>query len=77
MYRRILIVIVLLCLLTGCSDVQMAPPYEQAVKASAIRVAELNKRCQAGDEVACKEGMAVASETLDLIVEALEGRYDH
>ncbi len=41
-----------------------------------IRVAELNKRCQGGDEAACKEGLAAASKTLDLIVEAMEGNYD-
>lgn len=71
------IILVLICLLlVGCSAVQMTPSYRQTVQMSAIRVAELNKRCQAGDEAACKEGLAAASKTLDLIVEAMEGRYD-
>lgn len=74
--RRIVIVAVCLLLLAGCSDVQMTPPYRYAVKMSAIRVAELNKRCQAGDQQACKEGLDAASSTLNLIVEAMEGRYD-
>lgn len=71
----LLISIVLFC--AGCSAVQMSPHYRQAVEASAIRVAELNKRCQAGDEKACKEGLDVASSTLNLIVEAMEGRYEN
>jgi len=74
--RRIVIVAVCL-LLAGCSAVQMSPPYRQTVESSAIRVSELNKRCQAGDEQACKEGLDAASKTLDLIVEAMEGSYEH
>ena len=76
MIRKIILVLVVVCLLAGCSAVQMSPPYRQAVEGSAIRVAELNKRCQGGDEAACKEGLAAASKTLDLSVEAMEGNYD-
>lgn len=54
----------------------MTPPYRQTVEMSAIRVAELNRRCQTGDAEACKEGLEAASKTLDLIVDAMEGRYD-
>lgn len=54
----------------------MSPPYRQTIQSSAVRVAELNKRCQAGDQMACKEGLAAASRTLNLIVDAMEGRYD-
>ena len=39
----------------------------------ANRVAELNKRCQAGDNLACREGLAAASEALDLWVDAVHG----
>lgn len=74
MYRIIIIILVAVCL-AGCSEVRMSPPYQQTVQMSAIRVAELNKRCQAGDEVACKEGLSAASSTLNLIVDAMEGRY--
>ena len=70
-----IILVAVVCLLAGCSEVQMSPPYRQTVEMSAIRVAELNKRCQAGDQTACKEGLAAASSTLNLIVDALEGRY--
>lgn len=75
--RRIIIIAVCLLMvcLNGCSEVQMSPPYRQTVEASAIRVAELNKRCQAGDQMACKEGLDAASSTLNLIVDALEGNY--
>ena len=73
--KRMLIVLVVVCL-AGCSAVRMSPHYRQAVEASAIRVAELNRRCQAGDAEACKEGLDAASSTLDLIVEAMEGNYE-
>jgi len=77
MRKRIVVALLLFCLLiAGCNQVQMSPPYRQSVKMSAIRVAELNKRCQAGDETACKEGLAAASKTLNLIVDATEGRYE-
>ena len=75
MARKIILVLAVVCLFTGCSAVQMSPPYRQTVQMSAIRVAELDKRCQAGDEVACKEGLAAASKTLNYIVEAMEGNY--
>lgn len=73
--RRIVIVAACL-LLAGCNAVRMSPHYRQTVEMSAIRVSELNERCQGGDAVACKEGLAAASKTLDLIVEALEGDYE-
>lgn len=77
MRRIIITLVVLVCLLlAGCSAVRMSPPYRQAVEMSAIRVAELNKRCKAGDVAACKEGLDAASSTLNLIVDAMEGRYD-
>ncbi len=68
------VLIVMVCLLfSGCPAVRMSPAYRQTVESSAIRVAELDNRCQNGDAVACKEGLAAASRTLDLIVDALYG----
>lgn len=74
MYRKMIVLMIVISI-AGCSQVQMSPPYRQAVEASAIRVAELNKRCQAGDAAACKEGLDAASSTLNLIVDAMEGNY--
>lgn len=69
---------ILLCLIlllfAGCGDVQMSPDYAQQLETSAINVAELNKRCQGGDDEACKRGLDKASETLDLLVDGLHGR---
>ena len=71
-----LIVVLVVLFISGCSRVQMSPPYRQTVTMSAISVSELNRRCQDGDNQACKEGLSAASKTLNLIVDALEGRYD-
>lgn len=78
MRRIVIITLVVVCLLlAGCPQVQMSPPYRQTLEMSSIRVAELNKRCQAGDTVACKEGLAAASKTLDLLVDGLHGEADY
>ena len=74
MKTRILIILFVCMLFAGCSKVQLSPPYQQALEISAVNVAELNKRCQASDNEACKEGLAEASRTLDLLVEATYGR---
>lgn len=58
----------------GCSQVTMAPHYAQGVELAAIDIAELNRRCQAGDDEACRKGLAVADETMQLIVDAMHGR---
>ena len=68
------ILVLLLIFAAGCGGVRMSAPYAQAVEQSAIVVSELDKRCQAGDDLACKEGLHVAAETLDLIVAALHGK---
>lgn len=75
MVKKLIILILLSSLvLVGCSKVQMSASYRQALEMSAINVAELNRRCQDGDPNACKLGLAEASETLDLLVDALHGR---
>jgi len=72
--KRIVLVSALLLLLVGCSSVRMTPPYQQTVEMSAIRVAELNSRCQEGDDAACKDGLSAASKTLELIVDGMRGQ---
>ena len=73
---RILVWPLVFCMLffAGCGGVQMSPRYAQALEQSAIVVGELNTRCQDGDDLACKGGLRVASETLDLLVDALHGK---
>lgn len=74
MFKKMFLISLVVLLFVGCSKVQMSPSYRQALEKSAINVAELNRRCQAGDPNACKQGLATASETLDLLVDALRGR---
>ena len=73
MIRKIVIVVMLVALLSvvGCGVVQMSPRFQQVVKMSAINVANMNKDCQAGNDESCKQGLAEAARTLELIVEAL------
>jgi len=61
-------------LLAGCSQVQMSPPYQAMLEQSAIQAAELNDRCQRGDETACRDGLAAVAETLQLLVDGLQGQ---
>jgi len=70
---RKLIVIILILLIVGCSQVQMSAGYREQLESSAIVVAELNRRAQAGDVEAAKRGLNVASETLNLLVAGLHG----
>lgn len=69
-----IMIILLLVFVVGCSQVTMSPEYQRTVKMAAVAVNELNARCQAGDPNACKEGLAEASKTLNLIVDAMQGR---
>lgn len=74
MIRKIVIVVALAALLSmvGCGgEVQMSPRMQQATRMSAINVANMNKDCQAGNDESCKQGLAEAARTLELIVEAL------
>ena len=67
------IILLLLAFLFGCRLVQMSPEYAKELESSAVRVEVLNKRCQAGDDLACRQGLRVASETLNLLVDAMYG----
>lgn len=70
----LLLVAMLLALLAGCNKVTMSPDYARQVTIAEVTVAELNRRCQAGDDEACKMGLNEASRTLTLIVDAMEGK---
>ena len=72
--KRMIITLVLVCLLMGCSGVQMSPPYRAETERMNNRLTELNKRCQAGDAEACKEGLRIAAVHVERIVDALHGR---
>ena len=71
--RRIIITLLIVCLL-GCSQVQMSPPYRVETERMNNRLIELNKRCQAGDAEACKEGLRIAAVHVERIVDAMAGR---
>lgn len=76
MWKKVILVllisIVLLFLGAGCNnEVQMSPRMQQVTRMSAINVANMNKDCQAGNDESCKQGLAEAVRTLELIVEAM------
>jgi hypothetical protein len=68
-----LIVAVIVLMVAGCGKVWMAPDYQAMFEADARRVTELDRRCQAGDDLACKEGLSAAAECLNLWVDAVHG----
>jgi len=69
----VLILLAGVLMFAGCSKVRMSSEYAVQLEISALNVSELNKRCQAGDDVACKEGLNEAAKTLNLLVDALHG----
>ena len=74
MKRKTFIVLAFVVIMfAGCGKIWMSPDYQEHLEADARRVAELNERCQAGDDLACKAGLAAASEALDLWVDAVRG----
>ncbi len=74
MNRMILLTAVaLLFLFAGCSQVQMSPAYRQQLEMTAILVGSLNDDCQAGDDKACRQGLAESAEILKLLVDAVHG----
>lgn len=69
-----LLIIPVMIIFPGCSNVRMSPEYAQLTAQSAIIVAELERRCiDANDIEACRAGLSEAAKTLDLIVDALHG----
>jgi len=57
----------------GCSEVWMSKPYEQNLEMTNIVVQSLNEDCQAGDPNACRDGLAVSADILQLLVDAVHG----
>ena len=74
MRRTIVAAALVVILLAGCSKVRMSADYAKTLEMSEVVVAELNARCQAGDPNACEQGLAEASKTLSLLVDALHGK---
>lgn len=74
MARKIILVLAVVCLFAGCSDVQMSPLYRAETERMNNRLVELNNRCQAGDAEACKVGLRIATTHVERIVDAMHGR---
>lgn len=72
--KCILIIFLLGMFTAGCSQVQMSPSYRLETERMNNRLQELNKRCQAGDNEACKEGLRIATTHVQYIVDAIHGR---
>jgi hypothetical protein len=68
-YVIMAIVLAVMVWLGGCCSPEMT----RLARESAINVNALNDKCQAGDDVACKEGLSLAAESLDLLADAMEG----
>jgi len=73
MIKKLITVSIVLLLFAGCSKVNMSAGYARQTEKTEIEVTELNRRCQEGDNIACKEGLALAADTLRLIVNGLHG----
>jgi len=73
--KRIVIICLFICILiAGCGQVTMTAPYRAQTELTAIRLTELNNRCQNGDDQACKEGLKAATDFVNLIVDAMNGK---
>jgi hypothetical protein len=74
---RLILIPLALLFLVGCmpttGPIQMDPVLQAHVELAATTTAEFNRRCQAGDPNACSTGLALSSETLDIIVDGLHG----
>ena len=60
--------------LAGGCNVYMSPEYQATVRDAAEAIDGLNENCQAGDQEACREGLARAAETVNMILDASYGR---
>lgn len=72
MFLISIVLLVLLC--AGCPAVQMRPNHERVFRLTTINVAELNRRCQEGDNQACKEGLDLAAQAMQTAVLAMDGK---
>lgn len=66
--------IILLLTISSCRQLQARPEMETILRRQAIRIAELDKRCQAGDMEACKGCSTLANQTFVEIINALDGK---
>jgi hypothetical protein len=66
---RMKIVLICIALLFSQGCILMSADHKQALTEAAIVTNMLNEKCQAGDNQACKEGLAGATETLNELVE--------
>ncbi|GAG27885.1 unnamed protein product [marine sediment metagenome] len=72
--RILIILLILMVVALGCSQVQMSAPYRAELNHTANRLTQLNKRCQYGDSIACKEGLRVATDYVNLMRDAVDGK---
>ena len=52
----------------------MRANYDRAFRLATINVNELNSRCQEGDALACQAGLDEAAQTMQLVVDAMDGK---
>lgn len=62
-----LLIGVMLLGLAGCNDPLYTAEHRQLIRTQAVIVSQLDRHCQAGDNEACKEGLAIAAETLQTL----------
>ena len=78
---KVLLICLIMLISVGCLPVQdrpiqMTPVLEVQVSLAATTTDILNTRCQDGDEDACKKGLSLANETLQLIIAGLDGEIE-
>ena len=71
--KRTIAILLLMCLMAGCNEVQMSPRMEQAIKMSAINVRAMSNDFNAtGDVEVGKSALMEAATTLEEIVRAMQ-----
>lgn len=63
-----------LLFIAGCPHVYMAERHQRLFEQATINITEFDRRCQAGDDLACKYGCARAAKMMSLTVDAMHGR---
>jgi len=72
--RKIILLLTLILLVSGCSEVQLSPRYQQVLEMSAINVRAMLIDCRAGNQESCEKGLELSANLLDYIVDASYGR---
>ena len=57
----------------GCGKVWMSADYRQQVEMSNVVIQSLNSDCRAGDDDACRRGLAESAAIVQLIIDAVHG----